>query len=217
MNTPSTATGHLRRLSRRQRQEMYHLAFALDAAKKHTNTRMLTRYEDFMLNRRATRLNAGITIVHACMRDLVSFESENVYRTRDQRIIQMRVMSGCAPIIFGEAVVKANAREIMLMFGWESLDQELLLHLPRRSGKTESIAQVCAVMYKNVPGIDMVMIAPSQRQSGADSGFMGRVIYYLGKLGIIKFTKSNEELLKLTVSDTDSRKFKAYPGGAVHK
>jgi hypothetical protein len=162
-------------------------------------------------------LAEGHQIYQALQRDLNALDSDTWYRTKAQRMMHQRMIAGLVGIIYKD-LVRTHAREIMLQNGFEELSQEILLTMPRRGGKTEAVVTGIMVILENVPNANIVLIAPSSRAAGNDSGFMEQLKTAFAKFyKRTKFDKAGAEVLIIRKSDTDVRRFKAYPGGATHK
>jgi hypothetical protein len=215
---PPRQQGRLKRLRTRQKRAMMELAQALDEAKKAQEIKPFdTRLEEQLKTSRMGKLAAGHAIYHSIRKMLDKLDTDTWYRTKDQRIVQNRVCAGTAPLVYGE-LLQSHEREIKLWNGFETVRSEILLTMPRRAGKTQAIVMVLSILLLTVPNIDMVLIAPSSRAAGVDTGFMGHIRRFITtRFPETKFEKTNKEILEIKHSDGDTRKFKAYPGGATHK
>jgi hypothetical protein len=148
---------------------------------------------------------------------LDKLDTDKWFRTKDQRIIQNRIIAGISALVYG-GFIRTHEREIKMVNGFETIRPEILLTMPRRAGKTWAVVMVIAVLLMTVPKIDIVLIAQNSRAAGVDSGFMGHLRNFLAsRFGIKRFFKMTKEVLIIKHSDDDMRKFKAYPGGATHK
>jgi hypothetical protein len=179
--------------------------------------RPLTRDEDYLHYRNMGALAEGHQIYQAMQRDLNALDSALWFRTKAQRIMHQRMIAGLVGVVYKD-LVRTHAREIMMQNGFDSLNQEILLTMPRRGGKTAAVVTGIMVIMENVPNVDIVLIAPSSRAAGNDSGFMEQLKTAFAKFyNRTKFDKHGAEVLKIEKSPTDIRRFKAYPGGATHK
>lgn len=179
--------------------------------------RMETRLAETALSFITNNIENGHSIMHSMREQLAKLDTETFYRSKDQRLIQHQIMAGLSRFVYGPDL-KSHEMEVRKFNKFETLRQEIFLTAPRRGGKTQSIAQMCAVIMYCVPQADIAAFAPSGRAAGTDSGLMGHVKKILQTVyGITKFERHNQESLFYKHSDTDIRKFHAYPGGATHK
>jgi hypothetical protein len=155
--------------------------------------------------------------MYGIMQGLSQIDGEHYFRTRDQITIQHKIINGLLPFIF-KSRFKEFEKEIKDHWGIESIDQTLLVTMPRRAGKTEAIAQLIAVLLMNVPDIHISAFAPSTRAAGGESGLISHVARILEKcFGQKRFFKKTDESLFIRGGAGDIRKFFAYPGGATDK
>ena len=72
-------------------------------------------------------------------------QSKRIIRSKEQRLIHETYIRTCLPKIY-QSEWEDNQERIMLQFELEKLQQEALVVMPRRSGKTWSMAMFCAAM-----------------------------------------------------------------------
>jgi hypothetical protein len=88
--------------------------------------------------------------------------------------------------------------------------------MPRRAGKSESVAQTVSAALLTIPGLHCSVFAPSSRAAGSESGLMGHVMRLLSKFfDVTKFHTQNHETLWIKKEEGDIRKFFAYPGNST--
>ena len=183
-------------------------------------TRTMDRIDEFGFVIDATDLERGHRIYHQIYEMLAKLDSLTYYRTHNQRVIQLAILSGLARYIYGQAIIN-NEIEIMEHNGFEALLRIIGLTMPRRGGKTEAVAQIIAVLLLCVPNIKIIAVAPSIRAAGGDSGLMGHVRRIL--VQILKhpankiYGKKDETMILLGPEPNDRRCFHSYPGGAGDK
>jgi len=173
-----------------------------------------TRLEEVEHGFHTNRIQQGHTAMQSMRDALAKIDTDTFHRSKDQRLIQHRIMGGIARFVYGPEL-KAHELEIKQYNRFESLQQEIFLTAPRRGGKTQAIAQICAAMMVCLPNVEIAAFAPSSRAAGGDTGLMGHVKRILETTyGIYQWERTNEESLFYKKSDGDIRKFHAYPGGA---
>jgi hypothetical protein len=206
------------RISKKVRLTIDEIAKSLDEDRASLQFKPIpTRLEDMYHAFHKNPIEEGHAIFYAIRQKLSQLDNEKYYRSKDQRLIQHRICGGLARFVYGPEL-RSHEIEVKNYNKFESLRQEIFLTAPRRGGKTQSIAQLCAVLLLCVPHIEISAFAPSARAAGSDSGIMGHVKKIMMKnFGVTKFAKHNEESLFYAPTDADVRKFHAYPGGATHK
>lgn len=200
------------------KRSILHLANVIDKENVAKRSNVFdTRIEDFYKSRNSTSIDNGHGVMMGMRELLERIDTDTFWRSKDQRIIQHRIMAGVARLVYGPEL-RANEEVVKKYNRFESLRQEIFLTAPRRGGKTQCVAQMCAVMLLSIPNVDIAAFAPSSRAAGGDSGLMGHVKKILTSVfKWTKFEKKNEEILSIIFGDSDERKFKAYPGGATNK
>jgi len=182
--------------------------------------RTLSRKEEFKLMLESSGLEYGHRIFHLVNETFSRLDTDGYYRSPMQRKIQLIICGGVSRFVYGKAM-KNNELEIQDYNGFESIDRVIGLTMPRRGGKTESVAQAIAVFLLCIPRIKMIAIAPSIRAAGGDSGLIGHVRRIL--VGILGYPvnriggKKDETILIPGNGPDDIRQFHSYPGGAADK
>lgn len=177
----------------------------------------ITREDEFFQYIHASDVQKGHNICYSMRRTLAKLDTDKEYRTKDQITIHGFLMAACAPLIYGPAL-KEHEREILQFNGYDEINQILFISMPRRSGKTYSVAAFVAAAMICIKNVRICAVAPSFRAAGGDSGMMKAVRDILiQKYKIKKFETSNHETLKYKFSDDDVRQFNSYPAGAADK
>lgn len=92
-------------------------------------------------------------------------QGKRIIRSREQRMIHEVYIRTSIPKIF-QTEWEDNQERIMLKYGIEKLQQETFVVMPRRSGKTWSMAMYCAVMLVVCSDIEISIFATGQRTAG---------------------------------------------------
>lgn len=202
----------------RARERAQEMERALQAhASTHTAARVLSRFEESDTSVQANGLLAGHAIMYSLNATLAKLDTDTYFRSKDQRLIQHRIMAALSRKVYGKLLASHEA-EIRRYNGFTRLDQHIIVTAPRRGGKTTAIVQMVSAILLCIPRISVVAFASNSRAAGDDSGLMGQVKKCLqDKFGVRSFKKDNKETLIHQVSATDERVFHAYPGGATHK
>lgn len=184
-----------------------------------TTPRILTRLEAALRRASQSRLEKGDMIMNKIRESMKKIDcfKEDYYRTHHQRAIQMLILSGLLPFIYGPKF-KDHQVEILEKHGFEKPHQEIFITMPRRCGKTDALAQFIAIVLLCIPRMKVLVFAPTKRQGGDDSGMMSHVKRILwDAFKFSSFFKTNGEVLIIKVSEGDKRQLTALPGGASNK
>jgi hypothetical protein len=92
-------------------------------------------------------------------------QGKRIIRSREQRMIHEVYIRTSIPKIF-QNEWEDNQERIMLKYGIQKLQQETFVVMPRRSGKTWSMAMYCAVMLVVCSDIEISIFATGQRTAG---------------------------------------------------
>ena len=96
-------------------------------------------------------------------------------RSKEQRQLHEMYIRTCLPKIYLNEW-EDNQERILAQFGLEKLHQETLVVMPRRSGKTWSMAMFCAVMAVVCPDVEISMFATGQRAAGKQAPPLSSII-----------------------------------------
>ena len=184
---------------------------------KRSSNIVLNRLEEFEQSLNTSALENGNKTMNTIREKLAMLDTEKYYRTADQRQFHQLMLAALAVYIYGKAL-EGNEIEVLEYNNFETLLHMVFLTMPRRSGKSECIYQMIAVLLLCCPGITMVAIAPSFRAAGDDLGLLSGVKRILREhFGVERFYQSRAEVIKYKVSATDIRTLCSYPGGAADK
>ncbi len=135
-------------------------------------------------------------------------------RSKEQRNLHEIYIRSCLAKLY-EDEWDDNRERILHQFGVEEFQQETLVIMPRRAGKTWSMAMFCAVMLVVAPQIEISVFATGQRTAGKllklISKMLRRVIEYVG-VDEFKWVQENEQIIVLNGPDNTSRTCGCYPG-----
>lgn len=157
----------------------------------------------------------GDTIVHNILRDLDSFDTETYYLTQHQRNIQRGIVEVCLPQFYGPSF-KQHAVEIRRRWGFVRQKQVFFISMPRRGGKTESVAQACATIIRHLPNAYITCIGPTIRAAGGESSITDRVAGILSNHYKLKVEK-NDERVRVVMGPRDKRRMFSYSASAGNK
>lgn len=139
---------------------------------------------------------------------------KRIIRSKEQRQIHETYIRCNLPKIYQQDW-EDNQERILKKFGLTKLAQEALVVMPRRSGKTWSMAMFCAVMMVCVQDIEVSIFATGQRTA---SKLLKLVDKMLGKLFLninaddFKILQKNKETITLIGPDGTERICGCYPG-----
>ena len=179
--------------------------------------RFWSRLEDFKLSLHTSVLEKGHKTMNAIREKLSMLDTETYYRTADQVEIHHLMLAALSRRVYKDNI-ETNEVEVLDYNGFVTLLHMIFISMPRRSGKTEAIIQMIAVLLLVIENFKVIAISPSFRAAGDDSGLLDGVKRILKQhFGVFKFEKHNSEVLKIKFSDTDTRTLCSYPGGAADK
>lgn len=143
-------------------------------------------------------------------------QNKRIIRSREQRMIHETYIRTSIPKIF-QNEWEDNQERIMLKYGIEKLEQETFVVMPRRSGKTWSMAMYCAVMLVVCSDIEISIFATGQRTAGKLLKLIDKMLTKL--LAFVggdnyKVLQRNKEGIVLIGPDGTERKCGCYPGSA---
>lgn len=174
---------------------------------------MLTRLEEHAELSGLSALEAGNRIMYEFDKMLKKMDSGSMRRSTDQIQFHRLMRGAIARKAFGP-VFKENEAEIIKYHNLETTRNIVLYTLPRRGGKTLSASHLVAVYLAQIPSAEIVVIAPSSRQSGSKSGFMGAVEKAL-QFHKVPYERASETLT-ITIGG-NVRKFSSFSSRAGNK
>ncbi len=202
------------------KRQLEELSKAMDIENEHKRLATFeTRLEEHFNSLASSDLLRGHAIMHAMRTNLDRIDTDEYYRSKDQRLIHHRICAGLSKLAYKSAI-RTHELVIKRYNRFESLKSEIFITAPRRGGKTSAIVQAVCAMLVSFPGVNIASFAPSSRAAGVDSGLMGQVRDMLRKtFDIKKFHKHNKEILEIHWENNpnDVRKFKAYSASATDK
>ncbi len=141
-------------------------------------------------------------------RVLDEFDNTIYMRESHQREVHDYIVRACIPLIF-DAEIGAEYANIVAENDWpEPLHQEVAIRMPRRWGKTMSVAQAIVALVMSVPGIIVGLFAPSHRQSKELLDIVRNLMRYM---------HTNMNLQYNPVSDSKERLEIIHPNGRISK
>jgi hypothetical protein len=140
--------------------------------------------------------------------DLIFTWLSKLYRSPQQKDFHMAFLGACLRIVYGAAYTKERHR-IMVKYQFDSKKQQVLVCAPRRLGKTYATALFAIVMAIVLPGIEISIFSPGQRQSVALMGHIYTFMKRLGETGRV-ITKNVEKMVLRSIGGQHS-KINAYP------
>lgn len=127
----------------------------------------------------------------------------------DQREFHNRMIAACAKLIFKDDL-EANLSDLLTELGIEELRTELMAIMPRRYGKTVSVAAMVVALAFAIEGIEISIFSTGRR---ASQKFLEQVYYFMCKLGGLNIIKHNVETIWIQgpMGQSDIRKVSSYP------
>jgi len=175
-----------------------------------------TRKQEFTYSLHSSDVEKGHMIMYQIQECLKKLDTEKEWRTKDQRIIQQKILAGLLRLIYGKCL-EDHEVEILDHNGFDFRDPLVFVTMPRRGGKTEAIIQLICVLLLCVPGITIRAVAPSFRTAGGESGLVAGVKRVLAdKFKWVSYDKVTEEVVRIKVNGT-VRSFHSHPGGNPDK
>lgn len=144
--------------------------------------------------------------------DLNAIDTRWKTRSRIQKEIHHEVLSCAAPLIY-KSSYKSHQKLILEYNRFEKCLAGIFVKMPRRAGKTEAIAQIMAVLMKNIPNLIISIVAPAGRQAKGRAGIKSLILEIL-RNALDVDVHNTEECLLYTPSEGDTRKIFAFPGGS---
>lgn len=153
-------------------------------------------------------------IMDAIRADLDSFDTEERYRTANQRRVQMGYLTSAIPLVYGKLLKKYEKRikEYNRVGATQRISPFRFTAIPRRGGKSESLGQFLAAATKHIPEPEVLLMSAAKRSAGKNSGLMGTVLKYLRQLGVDEFEVCNDEEVFFRVGGY-LKKIRAVPSG----
>lgn len=144
-------------------------------------------------------------------------QGKTIRRSREQRELHEVYIRSCLPKIY-ENEWEDNQERILKQYNQDRLYQEALVVMPRRSGKTWSMAMFCAAMLVVCSDIEISVFATGQRTASKLLKLMGkmlkRVLEYIGG-DDYKIVNQNKESVVIIGPDGTERTCGCYPGSVT--
>lgn len=140
-----------------------------------------------------------------------------IIRSREQRQLHEVYIRSCLPKLY-QNEWEDNQERILKAYGLEKLHQESLVVMPRRSGKTWSMAMFCAAMLIVGSDIEISVFATGQRTASKLLKLMikmlTRALAYIGG-DDYRILQSNKEMVVMMGPDKTERICGCYPGSVT--
>jgi len=144
-------------------------------------------------------------------------QGKRIIRSREQRQLHEVYIRTCLPKIY-QAEWEDNQERILVQYGLDKLQQEALVVMPRRAGKTWSMAMFCAAMLVVCSDIEISVFATGQRTASKllklMSKMLKRVLEYVGD-DDFKVLQQNKENVTILGPDKTERTCGCYPGSVT--
>jgi len=144
-------------------------------------------------------------------------QGKRIIRSREQRQLHEAYIRTCLPKIY-QGEWEDNQERILNQYGLKKLQQEALVIMPRRAGKTWSMAMFCAAMLVVCSDIEISVFATGQRTASKllklMSKMLKRVLDYVGDDGF-KILQQNKENVTILGPDKTERVCGCYPGSVT--
>jgi hypothetical protein len=141
-------------------------------------------------------------------------QGKRIIRSKEQRELHEVYIRSCLPKIY-QFEWEDNQERILTKFGLTKLQQEALVIMPRRAGKTWSMAMFIAAMLLVCSDIEISVFATGQRTAGKLLKIVGKfqkhVLEYAGG-DQYKIIHQNQENITLLGPDKTERTCGCYPG-----
>lgn len=127
--------------------------------------------------------------------NLALYDTKVSSRSEDQIIVSEKILKSIAPIIYGPCYDEERS-DILLEQGWDDNHALLVVHMPRREGKSESIAITLACVMWTCP-VNISLFAPNSSQGNKETGSM-KIIHkvLLDLFPSIEFTVCNKSQIE---------------------
>lgn len=144
-------------------------------------------------------------------------QGKRIIRSKEQRELHEVYIRSCLPKIY-QYEWEDNQERILHKFGLTKLQQEALVIMPRRAGKTWSMAMFIATMLLVCSDIEISVFATGQRTAGKllkiVSKFLKHVMEYAGG-DDYKMLHQNQENITILGPDKTERVCGCYPGSVA--
>lgn len=144
-------------------------------------------------------------------------QGKRIVRSREQRQLHEVYIRTCLPKLY-EGEWEDNQERILAQYGITKLQQESLVVMPRRSGKTWSMAMFCAAMLIVCSDIEISVFATGQRTASKllklMTKMMTSLLAYVGD-DQFKIVQQNKEAVILLGPDKTERTCGCYPGSVT--
>jgi hypothetical protein len=169
--------------------------------------------ESIQLSRPKHPLQRGHDVMDQLRKYCDSLDTPMKFRSPNQVLIQNRLSGAIARLVYGADLLRYE-KEIIRYNGFTTIRQEVATTMPRRSGKSQSVAEWIACAMLAVPGFDGACFSNSARAAGKEKGMLGIVRDTLVKrfgMDERRFTLDNSECIQFSING-DKRTLHSYPG-----
>jgi hypothetical protein len=163
-------------------------------------------YEAFKQRQKISPLNEVFERIQLFQEELSKFDRYEV-----QVMLHEHFFKVCTRVFFKDLLEK-HEKEIRERLLISDFSQEVVVTAPRRFGKSTAVTQFVASLLKCFPGIEIATFSTGSRASGLLMQAVKKALKGTLKLDKSFFLQDAEESLILKFSETDIRKFNAYPG-----
>ena len=144
----------------------------------------------------------------------VDDRGKSIMRSKEQRLIHETFIRSALPKIY-QGEWEDNQERILRQYGIKKLQQEALVVMPRRSGKTWSMAMFCAAMLIVCSDIEISIFATGQRTASKllklIDKMLTRLFSFIGE-DEFKILQKNKENIIIIGPDKTERICGCYPG-----
>ncbi len=179
--------------------------------------KLYTRKDELLMKSQDHPLHKGHEQMDLLDRELKRFdETSGTYRSRDQALIHTLLKGGICRSTYGSAF-NDYEDEIKEYNGIKQLSFVLTIVGTRRVGKSWSLIIFFVVCLVCIENFHVIVIGPSYRSIGGDSGILGKVKTWMKKLyPTVIVETSNDETFIIKIGE-NQRKLQCYPGGAAER
>lgn len=156
-------------------------------------------------------------IRHYIENGFVDDKGKPIIRSKEQRLIHETYIRTCLPKIY-QNEWEDNQERILIQYGLTKLQQEALVVMPRRSGKTWSMAMFCAAMIVACSDIEISIFATGQRTASKllklIDKMLKKLLAFIGGEDF-KTLQQNKEQIVMIGPDGTERICGCYPGSVT--
>jgi len=190
--------------------------------KKKTHEQLVGRHKTGMMpkidtvrgfegDRRVDRLR------HLLENGFTDEQGKRIKRSKEQRLIHETYIRTCLPKLY-QGEWEDSQERILVQYGLIKLQQETLVVMPRRSGKTWSMAMFCAAMMIVCPDVEVSIFATGARTAAKLLKLIDKMLQRaFAFIGTDEFTvkSQNKEQIILLGPDKTERICGCYPGSVT--